>query len=136
MRVGLVDLDDPHLAFAEVTGETGAVGDLGSPPPDRLSRGRPQAHDLVADAMELTAGTQGWKHRRSIFHGDPWARQMFGDYRQLAAELRQVQCVGRIAVCWDTSLAEEVWSSLKGELISRCRFADRTGAGVRPATLG
>ena len=41
-----------------------------------------------------------------------------------------VQSVGRTGVCWDNSVAESFWSSLKRELVHRYRFPDRA---ARPA---
>ena len=38
-----------------------------------------------------------------------------------------VQSVGRTGVCWDNSVAEAFWSSLKREVISRYNYADRAG---------
>ncbi len=51
-----------------------------------------------------------------------------GDYRQLVADLGMAQSVGRTGVCWDNSVAESFWSSLKRELVHRHRFADRASA--------
>ncbi|MCP3857984.1 MAG: transposase [Actinomycetia bacterium] len=45
-----------------------------------------------------------------------------------------VQSVGRTGVCWDNSVAESFFSSLKRELVSRYRFEDR--AGARRAIFG
>jgi transposase InsO family protein len=39
-----------------------------------------------------------------------------------------VQSVGRTGVCWDNSVAESLWSSLKRELVHRYRFPDRASA--------
>ena len=39
-----------------------------------------------------------------------------------------VQSVGRTGVCWDNSVAEAAWSSLKRELVHRYRFPDRATA--------
>ena len=36
--------------------------------------------------------------------------------------------VGRTGVCWDNSVAEAFWSSLKRELVHRYRFPDRAAA--------
>jgi transposase InsO family protein len=51
-----------------------------------------------------------------------------GDYRQQITDLRMVQSVGRTGVCWDNSVAESFWSSLKRELVHRYRFPDRASA--------
>jgi transposase InsO family protein len=39
-----------------------------------------------------------------------------------------VQAVGRTGVCWDNSVAESLWSSLKREVVHRYRFPDRATA--------
>lgn len=44
------------------------------------------------------------------------------------ADLEMVQSVGRTGVCWDKSVAESAWSSLKRELVHRYRFPDRASA--------
>jgi putative transposase len=51
-----------------------------------------------------------------------------GDYRALVADLGMIQSVGRTGVCWDNSVAESFWSSLKRELVHRYRFPDRAAA--------
>ena len=84
--------------------------------------------ELVADALRMAAGTRGGNTDGIIFHGDRGAQYMSGDYRQLVAELGMVQSVGRTGVCWDNSVAEAFWSSLKREVISRYNYADRAGA--------
>src|SRR4051812_48986081 len=38
------------------------------------------------------------------------------------------QSVGRTGVCWDNSVAEAFWSSMKRELVHRYRFPDRATA--------
>src|SRR5436190_13691863 len=44
------------------------------------------------------------------------------------------QSVGRTGVCWDNSVAEAFWSSLKRELVHRYRFTTR--ADARRAIFG
>lgn len=53
---------------------------------------------------------------------------MSSDFGRLVGDLEMVQSVGRTGVCWDNSVAESFFSSLKRELVSRYRFGDRTGA--------
>ncbi len=38
------------------------------------------------------------------------------------------ESVGRAGVCWDNSVAEAFWSSLKRKLVHRYRFPDRATA--------
>jgi transposase InsO family protein len=84
--------------------------------------------DLVVDALNMAAGARGGVTAGVIFHGDRGSQYLSGDYRQLLADLGMVQSVGRTGVCWDNSVAESFWSSLKRELVHRYRFADRATA--------
>jgi transposase InsO family protein len=59
---------------------------------------------------------------------DRGSQYLSGDYRQLIADLAMRQSVGRTGVCWDNSVAESFWSSLKRELVHRYRFPDRASA--------
>lgn len=84
--------------------------------------------ELVADALTMAAGARGGATAGIIFHGDRGSQYLSGDYRQLVAELEMRQSVGRTGVCWDNSVAESFWSSLKRELVHRYRFPDRPTA--------
>ena len=84
--------------------------------------------ELIADALKMAAATRGGVTAGIIFHGDRGSQYMSGDYRQLIADLKMVQSVGRTGVCWDNAVAESFWSSLKRELVHRHQFADRAGA--------
>jgi putative transposase len=84
--------------------------------------------ELVADALRMAAGARGGVTEGIIFHGDRGSQYLSGEYRDLIAELGMVQSVGRTGVCWDNSVAEAAWSSLKRELVHRYQFADRASA--------
>jgi putative transposase len=84
--------------------------------------------ELVCDALAMAAGVRGGHTTGIIFHSDRGAQYLAGDYRQAVAERGMVQSVGRTGVCWDNSVAESFFSSLKRELIHRYRFEDRSGA--------
>jgi putative transposase len=84
--------------------------------------------ELVADALRMAAGARGGVTEGIIFHGDRGSQYMSGEYRDLVAELGMVQSVGRTGVCWDNSVAEAAWSSLKRELVHRYQFPDRASA--------
>jgi putative transposase len=84
--------------------------------------------ELVADALRMAAGARGGVTEGIIFHGDRGSQYMAGEYRDLIAELGMVQSVGRTGVCWDNSVAEAAWSSLKRELVHRYQFPDRASA--------
>ena len=84
--------------------------------------------ELVSDALDMATATRGRQVQGTIFHGDRGSQYMSGDYRQQVVSYSMVQSVGRTGVCWDNSVAESAWSSLKRELIHRYRFATRTQA--------
>jgi putative transposase len=84
--------------------------------------------ELVADALTMAAGLRGGATADVIFHSDRGSQYLAGDYRQQIADLGMVQSVGRTGVCWDNSVAESLWSSLKRELVHRYRFPDRATA--------
>jgi transposase InsO family protein len=84
--------------------------------------------ELVADALTMAAGARGGATAEIIFHGDRGSQYLSGDYRQLIGDLKMFQSVGRTGVCWDNSVAESFWSSLKRELVHRYRFLDRASA--------
>ena len=84
--------------------------------------------ELVADALEMAVGIRGGQVKVTIFHGDRGSQYMSHDYRQQVVGYGMVQSVGRTGVCWDNSVAESAWSSLKRELVHRYRFATRAEA--------
>ena len=83
---------------------------------------------LVADALRMAAGARGGATSGIIFHGDRGSQYLSRDYRDLIDQLDMVQSVGRTGVCWDNSVAEAAWSSLKREVVSRYRFDNRGSA--------
>lgn len=84
--------------------------------------------ELVADALRMAAAVRGGRTEGIIFHGDRGSQYLSGVYRDLIAELEMRQSVGRTGVCWDNSVAEAAWSSLKRELVHRYVFPDRATA--------
>jgi transposase InsO family protein len=57
-----------------------------------------------------------------------FAQYLSDKYRELCERLGIRQSAGRVATCFDNSVAEAFWSSLKRELVHRYRFATRTEA--------
>jgi putative transposase len=84
--------------------------------------------ELVGDALRMAAGARGGHTEGIVFHGDRGSQYLSGEYRDLIAELEMRQSVGRTGVCWDNSVAEAAWSSLKRELVHRYVFPDRATA--------
>lgn len=105
-----------------------SVLDLGSRRLLGYSMANHMRTELVADALTMAAGIRGGATAGIIFHGDRGSQYLAGEYRQLLADLAMVQSVGRTGVCWDNSVAEALWSSLKRELVHRYRFPDRATA--------
>ncbi len=105
-----------------------SVLDLGSRRLLGYSMAEHMRTELVADALTMAAGARGGATTGIIFHGDRGSQYLSGDYRQLIADLAMRQSVGRTGVCWDNSVAESFWSSLKRELVHRYRFPDRASA--------
>jgi putative transposase len=84
--------------------------------------------ELVTDAFDMAVGARAGLVNGIIFHSDRGSQYMSHDHRQHLVDLGVRQSVGRTGVCWDNSVAEAAWSSLKRELVSRYRFATRTEA--------
>lgn len=104
------------------------VLDLGS----RRLLGYSMAHhmrtELVSDAREMAAGVRGGLTAGIVFHSDRGSQYMSRAFAQTIADRQMAQSVGRTGVCWDNSIAESFFSSLKRELVGRYRFEDRAGA--------
>ena len=84
--------------------------------------------ELVSDALAMAAAARGGATEGIIFHSDRGSQYLSGEYRDLIDELKMRQSVGRTGVCWDNSVAESAWSSLKRELVHRYVFPDRASA--------
>ncbi len=84
--------------------------------------------ELITDALGMAAGVRGGATTGIIFHSDRGAQYLSRDYRKAVTGWGMVQSTGRTGVCWDNSVAESFFSSLKRELVHRYRFEDRAGA--------
>lgn len=89
---------------------------------------------LVVDALDMAAAARGGDTEGIIFHHDRGGQYMGDDMAKAAKRHRVKQSAGRTGVCWDNSLAESAWSSLKRELVHRYSF--RTRAEARRAIFG
>jgi putative transposase len=105
-----------------------SVLDLGSRRLLGYSMAEHMRTELVADALRMAAGARGGATAGIVFHGDRGSQYLSGEYCRLVRSLGMVQSVGRTGVCWDNSVAEAFWSSLKRELVHRYRFPDRATA--------
>jgi putative transposase len=84
--------------------------------------------ELVCDALAMAAGARGDRTAGIISHSDRGAQYLGDHYRAAVTARAMIQSVGRTGVCWDNSVTESSFSSLKRELIHRYRFEDRAGA--------
>jgi putative transposase len=87
------------------------------------------ATPLVARALEMAIELRG-QARGTIFHSDRGSQYLSGTYRDLCDHHGIRQSAGRVATCFDNSVAEAFWSSLKREVVHRFRFATRAQAKV------
>ena len=83
---------------------------------------------LITDALDMAAGIRGGATAGIVFHSDRGSQYMSREFAQAISDRQMIQSVGRTGVCWDNSVAESFFSSLKRELVSRYRFEDRVGA--------
>ena len=83
---------------------------------------------LVAAALTTAVALRGGDVRGVIFHSDRGSQYLSDRYRGLCDGLGIRQSAGRVATCFDNSVAESFWSSLKRELVHRYRFATRAEA--------
>lgn len=90
--------------------------------------------ELVIDALDMAVDSRGGHAPGVIFHSDRGSQYMSKEFREHVDDLEMAQSVGRTAVCWDNSVAEAFWSTLKRELVYRTRFATR--AQARRAIFG
>jgi transposase InsO family protein len=107
-----------------------SVLDLGSRRLLGYSMAEHMRTELVAGALDMAVAARGGPTGVDgvIFHGDRGSQYLSAAYQQQLAELGMRQSVGRTGVCWDNSVAEAFWSSLKRELIHRRPFATRADA--------
>ena len=83
---------------------------------------------LVAAALTMAVGLRGGNVDGVIFHSDRGSQYLSDRYRALCDGHGIRQSAGRVATCFDNSVAESFWSSLKRELVHRYRFATRAEA--------
>jgi len=105
-----------------------AVLDVGS----RKLIGYSMAHhtraELVVDALDTAAATRSGRTAGAVFHSDRGPQYLSGDFASALARHKMRQSVGRVGNCWDNSIVESFFSSLKRELVTQTRFATRDQA--------
>ena len=110
-----------------------AVPDVG---PRRLI-GYSMAHhtraELVVDALHTAASARGHRTAGVVFHSDRGSQHLSAEHASALARHKMRQSVGRVGNCWDNSVVESFFSSLKRELVSQHRF--ETPAQARRAVF-
>jgi transposase InsO family protein len=84
--------------------------------------------ELVADALTMAVATRGGHVAGVVFHSDRgsvYTSRAFGELCELHGV---VQSMGATGVCWDNSVAESWFGTMKRELAHRRRWATRAEA--------
>jgi len=84
--------------------------------------------ELVVDALEMAVATRGGHVTGVVFHSDRgsvYTSRIFGEFCDGHGI---VQSMGATGVCWDNSVAESWFGTMKRELAHRRRWATRTDA--------
>ena len=83
--------------------------------------------DLVIDALKM-ARTHGKVAPKAIFHSDRGSQYTSDDFHEYCRKNGFSQSMGRTGVCWDNSVAESFFSSLKNEMYHHYVFPTRARA--------
>lgn len=82
---------------------------------------------LVTDALEM-ARLHGHVQRGAIVHHDRGTQYASGDYATYCTKIGVRLSMGKTGVCWDNSVAESFFATLKNEMYYRFSFATRSRA--------
>lgn len=83
---------------------------------------------LVVDALHTAAASRGHRTAGVVFHSDRGPQYLGGEFASALRRHRMRQSAGRVGNCWDNSVVESFFSSLKRELVSQRRFQTRDHA--------
>lgn len=84
--------------------------------------------ELVTTALEMAVATRGGHVAGVVFHSDRGSVYTSHTYGELCARHGIVQSMGATGVCWDNSVAESWFGTMKRELAYRRRWATRADA--------
>ena len=85
--------------------------------------------ELVRDALGMAVDTRGGRLEVEIvFHSDRGSQYLSRDYANAGNAYGVAQSVGRTGVCWNKTVAEAFFASLKRETIHDRHFTTRTEA--------
>ena len=104
------------------------VLDVGSRRVAGCSMAAGMAARLVVDALDTAAATRGGRTAGVVFHSDRGPQYLSGDFASALRRWQMSQSAGRTGNCWDNSVVESFSSTLKRELVTQTRFADRDQA--------
>lgn len=82
---------------------------------------------LVIDALEM-AHLHGHVQPGAIIHHDRGAQYASGDYARFCTKIGARLSMGKTGVCWDNSVAESFFATLKNEMYYRSFFPTRARA--------
>lgn len=83
---------------------------------------------LVLDALEMAVAARGGRTAGVVFHSDRASQYLGQQHSAALARHGLRQSAGRVGNCWDNSVVESFFASLKRELVHRRRFASREEA--------
>lgn len=129
----------PDVAWAQdityvPTGEgwlfVASVLDLGSRRLLGYSMADHMRTELVLDALEMAIAARGGDHAVAgvIAHADRGSQYTSNDYLDFCQARQMRPSAGRTGVCWDNSVAESFWESLKRECLQDKVFTTRAEA--------
>ena len=105
-----------HLATVLDVGSTRLIG---------YSMSADMAARLVVDALDTAAASRGHHTSGIVFHSDRGPQYLSADFSAALGRHQMRQSASRVANCWDNSVAEAFFATLKRELVSQRRFATR-----------
>jgi len=133
LAVGVPDRRRPDDITYLRTGESrlflATVLDLGSRRLLGCSIADHMRAELVRDALGMAVDTRGGRLEVEIvFHSDRGSQYLSRDYANAGNAYGVAQSVGRTGVCWNKTVAEAFFASLKRETIHDRHFTTRTEA--------
>jgi transposase InsO family protein len=84
--------------------------------------------ELVTDALEMAVAARGGNVAGVIAHADRGSQYGSNDYLDFCQAHQLRPSAGRTGICWDNSVAESFWASLKRECLQGRVFATRAEA--------
>jgi putative transposase len=120
--------DITYIATGEGWLYLASVLDLGSRRLLGYSMADHMRTELVTDALTMAITTRGGVVDGVIAHADRGSQYTSNAYLDFCADHHLRPSVGRTGVCWDNSVAEAFWATLKRECVQGRVFATRAQA--------